>query len=507
MNQNNQRIAKNTIFLYVRLAIVMIVNLYTTRIVLNALGVEDYGIYNVVCGFVSMFAFLNASMTNGIQRFYNYELGREGNGAVAKVYSTGLFIQGSLATLLVILLMTFGYWYLNTEIVIPTSRINAANWIYIFSVISTILVIMQAPYSAAVIAYEKMDYYALVSILCTLITLGIVCAIPHTDCDKLIMYGLLLMLVQVFSFVLYWGYCKYNFTHLKVQCNFDKRLLKDMFTFSGWNILGSFAFMLRNQGVNVLLNLFFGPIINAANGIASQVTSAVQAFSLNIMFAFQPQLVQSYASNDHKRTEQLMLSMTSVSYFLYCALAIPIVVEIEYILNIWLGGNVPEYTKQFIILTVIIMGLGLFHTSITQVFFAIGKLKKFQIFTGLIVCSILPISWVCLRSNASPTSVYLVTIIAFAINFLTCILLLHKEFKFNIQRYSLMIVKCTVVTFLTFWIVSYLNSIMPISLLRIVCVSALTLLLLIGGFLLTLSRAEKNSLIEIIKHKFCPDHP
>ena len=153
------------------------------------------------------------------------------------------------------------------------------------------------------------------------------------------------------------------------------------------------------------------------------------------------------------------------------------------------------------------MGLGLFHTSITQVFFAIGKLKKFQIFTGLIVCSILPISWVCLRSNASPTSVYLVTIIAFAINFLTCILLLHKEFKFNIQRYSLMIVKCTVVTFLTFWIVSYLNSIMPISLLRIVCVSALTLLLLIGGFLLTLSRAEKNSLIEIIKHKFCPDHP
>lgn len=498
---SNKRIAKNTLFLYIRLAIIMLVNLYTTRIVLNALGVEDYGIYNIVCGFVSMFGFLNTSMTNGIQRFYNYELGRVGDGAITKVYNTGLVIQCLLALILLIILLTFGWWYLNTKIVIPEARIGAANWIYLFSVLSMVFVIMQAPFSAAVIAYERMDFYAIVSILNSFITLSVVYFIKYISGDKLVLYGLLLMLLQFLCLMLYYAYCKRHFIHLKIQRGFNKALFKDMFKFSGWNIFGSFAFMLRSQGVNILLNQFFGPIVNAANGIASQIASAVQAFSLNIMFAFQPQLVQSYASNDYNRTEQLMLSMTSVSYLLYCTLAIPIVVEMDYILNIWLGNNIPEYTKQFAILTVIIMGLGLFHTSITQVFFATGKLKTFQIATSVIICTILPISWLCLKNGASPESVYIVTIVVFVVNFLICLLLLHREFKFDFKRYVIMIAKCAIITVAALYASYYVHSSMDVSFIRLLSVVCMTSTVIVGGLCATLSKSERDNIIGMFKKK------
>lgn len=498
---SNKRIAKNTLFLYVRLAVVMLVNLYATRVVLDVLGVEDYGIYNVVCGFVAMFGFLNTSMTNGIQRFYNYELGKGGDAAVAKVYNTGVIIQGLVAFIFLALLLTFGWWYLNAEIVIPESRAGAANWVYIFSVLSMVFVIMQAPFSAAVIAYERMDFYALVSVLNSFITLAVVFLIKYAGGDKLIIYGLALMLLQLFCLLLYYLYCKRHFVHLKIERSFNKTLFKEMFKFSGWNIFGSFAFMLRSQGVNVLLNQFFGPTINAANGIASQVASAVQAFSLNIMVAFQPQLVQSYASNDYKRTEQLMLNMTSLSYLLYCILAIPIVIEIRYILELWLGGNVPEYTEQFAILTVVIMGLGLFHTSITQVFMATGKLKTFQIVTSIIICAILPISWLCLQNGASPESVYVVTIAIFVVNFLICLLLLHREFKFDFKRYVIMIAKCTIVTILALCISRYVHSSMQSSFIRLLSVGCVAALVISCGYCATLSKSERSNIIATVKKK------
>ena len=244
---SNKRIAKNTLFLYIRLTIIMLVNLYTTRVVLNTLGVEDYGIYNIVCGFVSMFGFLNTSMTNGIQRFYNYELGREGDGTITKVYNTGLAIQCLLAIILLIILLTFGWWYLNTKLVIPEARIGAANWIYLFSVLSMVFVIMQAPFSAAVIAYERMDFYALVSVLNSFITLAVVFLIKYAGGDKLIIYGLALMLLQLFCLLLYYLYCKRHFVHMKIERGFDRKQFNEMFKFSGWNIFGSFAFMLRSR--------------------------------------------------------------------------------------------------------------------------------------------------------------------------------------------------------------------------------------------------------------------
>lgn len=502
ISSSNRRIAQNTLFLYVRLVIVMAVNLFTTRVVLDVLGVEDYGIYNVVCGFVSMFGFLNTTMTNCIQRFYNYEYGREGDSAVVRVYNVGFAIQSLIAIVLVVLLLTVGYWYLNTEIVIPEIRINSANWIYFFSVISLVFVIMQVPYSAAVIAYERMDYYALISILGTLITLGGIYVIQCVETNRLELYGCLLMFVQLFNFLLYYGYCKHNFSHLKLHRGFNKSLFKDMLAFSGLNIFGSFAFMTRSQGVNVLLNQYFGPVVNAANGVASQVASAVQTFSLNIMIAFQPQLVQSYALNDHNRTEKLMLSMTSISYLLYCIFAIPIIVDIRYILSLWLGDNIPDYTVPFTLLTVSIMGIGLFHTSITQVFFAIGKLKVFQITTGVIICLILPISWLCLRIGLAPESVYIVTIFAYIANWLINLFILYKTFYFSIRKYVMMVIKCLASTVITLLLAWSICTIMSESLVRLFVIVMVVLLSIAMCAWLGLDKADCRQIIQMCKRKF-----
>ena len=275
-----------------------------------------------------------------------------------------------------------------------------------------------------------------------------------------------------------------------------------MFSFSSWNILSSFAFMLRGQGTNLLLNSFFGTIVNAANGIASQVSYAVQSFSVNVMIAFQPQLVQSYASKNFNRTEQLMLIMTKVSYVLFCIIAIPLVVEMEYVLNIWLKGNIPNYTYQFAILTIMIMGLGLFHTSITQVAYATGKVKWFQILTSVIVCSILPVSWLCLKLGAIPEAVYMVTFVVYFLNWLCCLVVLYKMFKFDVKRYVIMVVECIMLTIIASFFAWLIHVIMTSSLIRLLSVFMVTLVSLIGGIWLFSNKSEKKHIIELCKKKF-----
>lgn len=498
---SNKRIAKNTLFLYIRLVVVMLVNLYTTRVVLGALGVEDYGVYNVVCGFVAMFGFLNTSITNGIQRFYNYELGRGGDEAVIKVFNTGLAIQSVIALIVTLLLFTAGWWYLNNELVIPESRVVAANWVFSFSIFSLVIVVMQAPYGAAIIAYERMNFYAVVSVIDAFAKLVIAFGVKLASIDKLVLYGLLLLLTQLLMFILHLVYCKYNFKHLRLCKKFEKSLFKSMLSFSGWNVLGSFAFMLRGQGVNVLLNIFFGTIVNAANGIASQMASAVQAFSLNIMIAFQPQLTQSYAVGNYNRTEQLMLNMTKISYLLYCVVAIPIVVEINYVLRVWLGNNIPDYTEPFAILTIAIMGLGLFHTSITQTFHATGKVKKFQIITSVIICSIIPISWLLLNNGSSPEIVYVVTLAAYLVTCVICLIVLHRIFAFNIKRYAVMVVESGILTILAFLLAWLANSLMSPSFIRLICVFVITLISLSIGLWFTSSKSNREQLVSAIRQK------
>ena len=501
VSSNNSRIAKNTLFLYLRMILVLVVSLYTTRVVLNALGVVDYGINNVVAGFVSMFAFLNTSMSNGIQRFYNFKLGKEGEEAFTKVYNMALLIQGILAIVVVILLETVGLWYLEAKMVIPIDRMPTARWIYQFSVLSLVLVIMQIPYSAAIMAHERMNYYAYVSIIEVVLKLAFALWLPHVQNDKLFVYGCYTLGVGVLNFLLYFIYSKHNFKSLKLQRVFHKGLFKDMLSFSGWNILGTFAYMLKNQGLNVLLNAFFGPVVNAARGVSSMISGAISGFQGNIVIAFRPQTVQSYAAGNYSRVKSLMFSLSKISYLMLFMLSMPIIIELPYILHLWLGDAVPDYTVPFTTLILVIMVIGGLNTPITQVVHATGRIRNYQIGTSIVMCSILPISWLFLKLGGSPIVVYVVSLCITCVNQMVCMLILRQEFSYSIKEYlKSVILPCFLVSLVSVIVPIVLRYTIPMSFVRLVLVAVTG----VGGVILSaygfaLNAYEKGMVTDFVK--------
>lgn len=495
IESSNKRIAKNTLFLYTRLAIVMIVNLYMTRVVLDVLGIYDYGVYNVVCGFVALFGFINTSMSDGVQRFYNYELGKNGDEALKQVYNNAVIIQSVLATIIVIFTETIGLWYVNAQMEISPERLTAANWIFQFSIISLIFVVLQTPYSAAILAYERMDFYAIISIVDAFIKLAFAMLLPYLNGDRLIGYGFMIMAVSILNFICYYLYCHNKFPNLRFNKSFNKQLFKSMLQFSGWNVFGSFAYIVKGQGVNVLLNAFFGVAVNAANGIAMQVSYAIQTFALNLIIAFKPQLTQSYAKGDYERVEQLMFSMSKISYVLMSIIAIPIMIEMDYVLNIWLKGNTPSHTATFTILTIIAITIGVFNTPVTQLIHATGKMRTYQITTGAIICSILPISWIFLKLGYGATSVFVIPIVMTIINQITSLIVLHNIFAFNISRYiRSTLTPCLIMTGITLGLDILIKEYMPQSFIRLLCVSVTTCFILIFMAYITLGKDERDSI-------------
>ena len=503
-SDNNTRIAKNTVFLYLRMILVLVVSIYTTRVVLNALGVVDYGIFNVVAGFVSMFAFLNTSMANGIQRFYNFKMGKEGEAALSNVYNTALLIQGILAVIVVLLLETVGLWYLNNKMVIPLERMDTARWIYQFSVISLVLVIMQIPYSAAIMAHERMDFYAYVSIIEVALKLAIAIWLPHVKQDRLFVYGCYSLSVGVLCFLMYFIYNKLNFKSIKFQKGFHKELFKKMLSFSGWNIFGTFAYMVKGQGLNVLLNAFFGPVVNAARGVASMIENAIHGFSSNIVISFRPQLVQSYANGDLERVRKMMFSLSKISFILLFMLSMPVTIELPFILHLWLGDAVPDYTIQFTVLTLIIMILSSLNTPLSQVVHASGKMKAYQIGTSIVVCSILPVAWVSLKLGGNPIIVYIVCLVMTVINQGVCLLLLKKIFPYSIRDYMKNVIwPCAIVaivaTFFPIIIVLILKTsfvrLLLVAIVGVICTAA-------SSYFLILNQTEKSMIVEFIQKRF-----
>lgn len=435
ISNNNARIAKNTFILYVRMILVLLVSLYSTRAILNALGVEDYGIYNVVAGFVSMFAFLNSSMTNTIQRFFNYERGRNDAKNLNKVYITSFQIQFLLAIITFILLELVGIWYISTKMILPAERLSAAMYVFQFSVISLFLLILQIPYAAAVIAHEKMTFYAIVSITDAALKLLIAIALPYIHHDRLIYYGFLMLVISIVNILLYFLYAKRFFAEIKYQNHFYKHLFNKMLVFSGWNVFGAFAYTMQGQGLNMLMNAFFGPIVNAARGVAYQVQAALSGFTENIAVAFKPQLVECYAKGDYERTKYLMYSMSKLGYVMVLVLSLPVSLEIEYILKIWLGGVVPQYTAIFTILILLNMVLCSLNLPISQTVQAVGNIRNYQTFRSVIVMSVLPISWIALSNGLPAYWVFIILILVNFINQWVSLYLLKRIFSYSYREY------------------------------------------------------------------------
>lgn len=415
--------------------IVLIVNLYTSRVILNTLGVEDFGIYNTVAGFVSLFGFFNSTLSGSVQRFYNYEGTKNGDEGFTQVYVTSIIIHALLAAILLIILETLGLWYVNNIMVVPECKLGAANALFQFSVISMILIIFQIPFTGAIMAYERMDFYAVVSIIDVFLKLVVALIINKITGNALIVYGFLLLGVTATTTFLYIVYSKKNFSSLKFYFKINKPLLKSMLSFSGWNLLGTFAYMLKGQGQNMVLNYFFGPIINAARGVASQVNGAINGFAANITIAFRPQMVNSYANNDIEKARQLMFLESKVCFMMMLVLMTPVIFEMDFLLKLWLGNSIPEHTNNFTILILIDALICTLNAPCTQIAYSIGKMKWYQIITSCINLSLIPITILFMKLGYCAEYAFILTIIITIINQSACLILLNKLFPLNLRSY------------------------------------------------------------------------
>lgn len=500
---DNKKIAKNTLFLYGRMIIVLFVSLYTTRVVLHALGVVDYGINNVVAGFVSMFSFLNTSMANGIQRFYNFENGSKNGKSLEDVYNTALLIQFLLALVIVIVLESFGLWYINNKMVIPLERLNAAVWVFHCSVVSLALVIIQIPYSAAIMSHEKMDYYAIVSLADVFLKLILAFVISYVSYDKLIFYGVFTTLISLVNFSCYFIYCKCKFQEIKFERAFHKDIFKQMLSFSGWNIFDSFSYMLKGQGLNILLNAFFGPIVNAARAVSNQIMSAVQGFSANIVTAFRPQLVESYAQTNYKRVCKLMYSVSKLSYIFLYVICVPLVLEIRYILDLWLAGEVPDFTVEFTILVLANMLFSSLNMPLSQVVQATGKLKKYNFYRSLLVVSTLPIAWIFLKLGYNAVSVFWISLLISILNQPLSLWLLHRIFPYSINDYMKEVVFPCLVLSIVLPIFPYIiYCIMPTGFIRLIVICFVTVVISVALLYLFLLNDKEKEITLSFCHKF-----
>ena len=403
----NKRIAKNTLVLYVRMLFTMGISLFTSRVILQTLGVEDYGISSVVGGVISMFTFINAAMVSSTQRYLNFELVRGDANQLRSVFSTSLQIHALIALAIIVLSETVGLWFLNEKLVIPEARMNAAMWVYQCSILSCAVSIMSTPYNAVIVAHEKMSAFAYISILDVSLKLLVVYLLVVLPFDKLIILAILNLLVQLFIRYIYTLYCHRHFLESYFQFRFNKTLFKEMFGFAGWSFWGNLAAILYTQGLNMMLNIFFGPIVNAARGIAVQVQSAVQQFVGGFQTALNPQITKNYASNNLPQMHSLMFRSARFSFLLLFFLSLPVLMETNFILTLWLK-TVPD---DAVIFTQIMICISLIYTTANPCVIAnqaTGKVKIYQMVVGGILLLILPISYVVLKLGAPAYSVFIV---------------------------------------------------------------------------------------------------
>ncbi len=407
VSENNKRIAKNTLMLYIRMLFVMAVSLYTSRVVLQTLGIEDYGIFNVVGGIITMFTFINGAMISSTQRYLNFELVKENEVALRSVFNTSLQIHALIALAIIILGETIGLWFLMEKLVIPESRMTAAHWVYQCSILSCAVNIMSTPYNADIIAHEKMSVFAYISIIEVVLKLAIVYLLVVSPYDKLIVYGILTLLVQLLIRYIYSRYCHRHFKEVYFQFKIDKPLFKEMSGFAGWSFLGNLAGILYTQGLNLMLNMFFGPVVNAARGIAVQVQSSVQQFVNGFQTALNPQITKNYASGSLSQMHSLMFRSARFSFLLLFFISLPVLLETDFLLTMWLK-TVPENASTF---TQIMLCISLIYTTANPCVIAnqaTGKVKIYQIVVGGILLTIVPISYLVLKLGAPAYSVFIV---------------------------------------------------------------------------------------------------
>lgn len=407
---NNKRIAINTILLYVRMLFTMLISLYTSRVILRELGVEDYGIYNIVGGVVAMFSMISGSMSSAISRFLTFELGKGDITRLKRLFSSSVTIQIIFSLIVLIIGETIGLWYVNEKMVIPDGRLGAANWCLQLSLVTFVISLISTPYNAVIIAHEKMSAFAFISVFDALGRLGIAFLIVVNPLDKLVYFSLLTTILAVIIRLIYGWYCKRHFEEARYDFSIDKEVLAPMFSFAGWNLFGSGSSVLRNQGVDLLLNAYFGVVVNAAKGICNQVQNAVYQFVTNFQTAINPQLTIAIAQNNYERNHTLVIQGSRFTFYLLSFFSIPFILETNKILSLWLV-EVPIYTVEFVQWTFIYLQLDCLSRFLINSVLAYGNIRNYQITVGGTKLMVLPIVWVVLALGGSPVTGVVINVV------------------------------------------------------------------------------------------------
>lgn len=410
-SENNKRIAKNTLLLYLRMLFMMVVSLYTSRVVLNTLGVVDFGINSVVGGVITMLGFLTGSLGAASSRYITFDLGKGDISLMKRTFGNIKSIHYILAGVILLVGETLGLWFMTTQLQIPFERETAAFWVYQLSILSSMIAVISVPYNATIIAHEKMSAFAYITIIDAILKLLIVYLLIIIPFDKLIIYSFLYFCIQAFDQLVYIFYCSRHFNEVHTKCCYDKKLFREIFSFAGWTMNGNLAVMGFTQGVNILLNMFFGPAVNAARGIAVQVQGICQQFCGNFQMALNPQLTKSYAQGDLCMMHGLLIKSSKFSFFIMFFIAMPLMFEANLVLKVWLGV-VPDHTVDFLRLILIVGLLYTLSNPIIVSVHATGRLKKFQLIEGSMLLMIVPIAYGCLKfGGIRPEYVFVVHIL------------------------------------------------------------------------------------------------
>lgn len=433
-SENNKRLAKNTMMLYIRMLLTMVVALYTSRVVLQVLGVIDFGIYNVVGGIVTMLSFFNSSLTTATQRFLNIEMGKGNIEGLSKIFSMSFICFCLIAIIIIIISETLGLWFLYNKLEIPQNRIEAAVITYHISILVFTINIISIPYNATIIANERMEAYAYVSIIDVSLKLGLVYLLSTFNYDKLVVFSILNLVVTLIITNIYIIYCQRKFKECSIKWFWDKNLFQQIISFSGWMFSGTMTNTLSTQGVNMLINIYFGPALNAARAISMQVNGAVNSFVTNFMTAAKPQIVKYYASNDLEQTYKLVYSTSKLSFYLLFLLSLPILLETNYILSLWLK-TIPEYSELFTQLVIIELLITSAYSPIAFVSQASGRIRNYQLIISVGFILIFMCSWFLYKLGFPAYTTFIISIVIAFLGLFARLIEIHFSIHFPSLNY------------------------------------------------------------------------
>ncbi|MBR1687542.1 MAG: lipopolysaccharide biosynthesis protein [Prevotella sp.] len=494
---NNKRIAKNTLLLYGRMFLMFSISLYTSRVVLKTLGVEDYGIYNVVGGVISMFAFIKAAMNSSTQRYITFYLGKGNKDELRDVFSMALLIHFLIALVVFALGETIGLWFVLNKLVIPEERQDAAMWVYQLSIVASLINIVSIPYNAEIIAHEKMGVFAYVSIIEAVLKLIVVYLLLVIPYDSLKVYAFLIVIISLLIRYIYSRYCHRNFVEAHFVFTKNYGLLREMSSFAGWNLWGGFSAVISGQGLNILLNMFFGPVVNAARGVSIQIQSAVHQFATSFQTALNPQITKTYAANKLNEMHNLIFRSSKFTFVLLFLICLPVILETDVILSLWLE-KAPDYASIFVKLMLCITLLDSMANPLMNANAATGKVKTYQLVIGSIVILVLPIAYLCLKKGGEPWTVFAVHLCICFFSFVARLMIVRSLIHLSMKKFFIRVIfPCSLVLLVSIPLPMLIINMMAEGTDRLIIVVLVSFCSVsVATYFLALTESEKNFIKE-----------